>query len=70
MSSRKTKQVDEYLIEWETLAHGSAGPQLQLQLAEAVPSRKAPAKTVRPQWEAKSDLIVEFGSNMPRSRLH
>lgn len=61
MSSRKTKQDTEYLIEWETP---------QLQLAEAVPSRKVPATPVRPQWEAKSELILDLGGNKPRSRLH
>ena len=59
MNSRKTKQDTEYLIEWETP-----------QLAEAVPSRKVPATPVRPQWEARSELILDLGGNQPRSRLH
>lgn len=61
MSSRKPKQDVEYLIEWETT---------QLQVVEAVPTRKTPAVVPRPLWEAKSELIVDLGSNKPRSRLH
>jgi hypothetical protein len=75
MNSRKLKQDVEYLIEWEALADGSSGPELQL--AEAVPgrqesgaSRKAPAAAPRPEWEATSELILDLGSNKPRSRLH
>jgi hypothetical protein len=61
MNSRKPKQDVEYLIEFETP---------QPQLVEAVPARKAPAAAPRPQWEAKSELIVDLGSGKPRSRLH
>jgi hypothetical protein len=68
MNSRKPKQDVEYLIEWETLAQGSSGPQLQL--VETVPSRQVPAAVPRPQWEARSELIVDLGSNERRSRLH
>jgi hypothetical protein len=56
MNSRKPKQDVEYLIEWET----------RLQPVEAVPTAVEP----RPRWEADSELIVELGSNKPRSRLH
>jgi hypothetical protein len=59
MNSRKPKQDVEYLIEWET-------PQLQ----EVVPSGKALAVAPRLQWEATSELILDLGSNKPRSRLH
>lgn len=66
MNSRKPKQDVEYLIEWETQAHGTSGPQLQL--IEAVPNLKAPAK---PVWGASSELVfADLGSPKPRSRLH
>ena len=59
MNSRKPKQDVEYLIEWETP---------QLQLIEAVPNLKAPAK---PVWGAGSELLfADLGSQKPRSRLH
>jgi hypothetical protein len=61
MNSRKPKQDVEYLIEFETP---------QLQLVEAVPAGKAPAVAPRPEWDAKSELIIDLGSNRPRSRLH
>ena len=61
MNSRKPKQDVEYLIEWETT---------QPQLVEAVPTRKAPAVSPRPMWDAKSELIIDLGGNKPRSRLH
>ena len=61
MSSRKPKQDVECSIELETP---------QLQLIEVVPSRTASPAAPRARWEAKSDLIVEFPSNEPRSRLH
>jgi hypothetical protein len=61
MNSRKTKQDVENLNDgWEIP---------ELQLIEAVPSGK-PAATPRPRWEAKSDLILDLGSKLPRSRLH
>lgn len=60
MNSRKTKQDVENLNEWEIP---------ELRLAEAVPSGK-PAVAARPRWEAKSDLILDLGSKLPRSRLH
>ena len=60
MNSRKPKQDVENLNEWELP---------ELRLAEAVPSGK-PAPTARPRWEAKSDLILDLGSKLPRSRLH
>lgn len=60
MNSRKPKQDVENLNEWEMP---------ELQLAEAVPSGK-PAATPRARWEAKSDLILDLGSKLPRSRLH
>ena len=59
MNSRKTKQDIENLNEWEIP---------ELRLAEAVPSK--PATAARPRWEAKSDLILDLGSKVPRSRLH
>jgi hypothetical protein len=61
MSSRKPKQDIEYLNYWEA-------PQLQLQ--EAVPNEKAPSKAPRPRWEATSELILDLGPQVPRSRLH
>ena len=61
MSSRKPKQDLEYLNYWEAP---------QLKLAEAVPTGKAPAAAPRPRWEASSELILELGANVPRSRLH
>jgi hypothetical protein len=60
MNSRKPKQDVENLNGWEMP---------ELQLIEAVPSGK-PAATPRPRWEAKSDLILDLGSKVPRSRLH
>jgi hypothetical protein len=60
MNSRKTKQDVENLNEWELP---------ELRLAEAVPSGK-PATTPPPRWEAKSDLILDLGGRVPRSRLH
>ena len=61
MSSRKPKQDIECLNYWES-------PQLQLQ--EAVPNKKAPATVPQPRWDARSDLIVDVGGKVPRSRLH
>ena len=61
MSSRKPKQDIEYLNYWEAP---------QLQLVEAVPSQKAPATAPQPRWDASSELIVDLGGRVPRSRLH
>jgi len=61
MSSRKPKQDIEYLNYWES-------PQLQLQ--EAVPNKKDAATAPRPRWDASSELIVDLGGTVPRSRLH
>ncbi len=62
MSSRKPKQDIEYLNYWET-------PQLQLQ--EAVPDKKdAATASPRPRWDGHSDLILDVGGKVPRSRLH
>ena len=60
MSSRKPKQDIEYLNYWEAP---------QLQLVEAVPSKPA-AAAPRSRWDASSDLIVDVGGKVPRSRLH
>jgi hypothetical protein len=60
MNARKPKQDVENLNECEVP---------QLQLIEVVPSGK-PAAAVAPRWEAKSDLILDLGSKLPRSRLH
>ena len=61
MSSRKPKQDIEYLNYWESP---------QLQLVEAVPNKKAPAATPQPRWDASSELILDLGGRVPRSRLH
>jgi hypothetical protein len=61
MSSRKPKQDIEYLNYWES-------PQLQLQ--EAVPNKKDAVAAPRPRWDASSELIVDVGGKVPRSRLH
>lgn len=61
MSSRKPKQDIEYLNYWEAP---------QLQLVEAVPEKKAPASAPRPRWDASSELILDLGCKVPRSRLH
>jgi len=61
MSSRKPKQDIEYLNYWEAP---------QLQLIEAVPNKKAPATAPRPRWDASSELILDLGGKVPRSRLH
>jgi len=61
MSSRKPKQDIEYLNYWEAP---------QLQLVEAVPNKKAPTVAPRPRWDASSELIVDFGCKVPRSRFH
>lgn len=61
MSSRKPKQDIEHSSYWESP---------QLQLVEAVPNEKAPATAPRPRWDASSELIVELGGKVPRSRLH
>jgi hypothetical protein len=61
MSSRKLKQDIECLNYWEAP---------QLQLAEVVPGKKAPAAAPQPRWDASSELIVDTGCNVPRSRLH
>lgn len=60
MSSRKPKQDIEYLNYWEAP---------QLQLVEAVPNKNAPAAP-RPRWDASSELILDLGGKVPRSRLH
>ena len=61
MRSRKPKQDIEYLNYWEAP---------QLQLVEAVPTSKAPSKETRPRWDASSELIIDVGTKVPRSRLH
>jgi|KBSMisStaDraftv2_1062788.scaffolds.fasta_scaffold59294_4 hypothetical protein len=60
MSSRKPKQDIECLNYWEAP---------QLQLVEAVPGKKV-ATTPRSPWDASSELIVDAGGKVPRSRLH
>jgi len=59
MSSRKPKQDIEYLNYWEAT-----------QLVEAVPSKKTPTAAPRPRWDASSELILDLGGKVPRSRLH
>jgi hypothetical protein len=60
MSSRKPKQDIEYLDQLDA----------PLLLLEAVPSKKAPAAAPRARWDASSELIIEVGGKLPRSRLH